>query len=105
MSNGPMAICRLGDLCTGHACWPPRPCITASSTVYLNNLPIHCVGDRWASHCCLHTGDEHHGCHDGYTMSGSSNVYVEGRLAARTGDPISCGSKVGYGTSPDCYCG
>lgn len=101
----PKSLCRVGDLCTGHDCYPPRPCITGSSTVFLNNLPIHCVGDLWDVHCCRHSGDDFHGCHKGVTIAGSSNVWVEGRLVARTGDSIDCGSKVGLSCSPDVFCG
>lgn len=101
---GAKAISRLGDLCTGHDCWLPRPNIEACKSVFVNNLPVHLVGQRWASHCCIHTGDNHHGCHDGVTISGSSNVYIENVLVAREGDPVSCGSRVGKG-SPDLECG
>lgn len=98
------ALCRLGDICTGHDCFPPRPNVEGTSTVFCNNLPLHCVGQRWATHCCTHSGKNHHGCHDGTTISGTSNVYAEGMLLAREGDPISCGSKVGKGSS-DVLCG
>ena len=41
------AVTRLGDLCTGHGCYPPRPNITAASTVFVNgkNLPFSGLGD------------------------------------------------------------
>lgn len=83
--------CRLGDICTGHGCWPPRPCIQGSPNVLTNNRPQHRVGDAWATHCCL-------GCHGGVLAAGSKTVIVNGRGAGRIGDPVSCGSFVMTGS-------
>lgn len=86
------AVVRLGDICTGHGCFSPRPNIEASKTVSLNSLPMHRVGDKWAPHCCV-------SCHGGVAAQGSPNVIIEGRAVCRTGDAISCGSKMATGSS------
>lgn len=85
---------RLGDLCTGHGCWPPRPNISASSDVLVNNLGSHRLGDGWAVHCC---DDD---CHGAVAAQGSPNVFVNGLPKCRIGDAVSCGSSMATG-SPD----
>jgi uncharacterized Zn-binding protein involved in type VI secretion len=32
------AVSRLGDNCTGHGCWPPRPSTGASPNVRVNGI-------------------------------------------------------------------
>lgn len=78
---------------TGHGCFPPRASTEGSSTVFVNGIPIHCVGDKWAVHTC---GDN---AHDGELSSGSSSVYIEGDATGRIGDNVSCGSVVAEGSS------
>ena len=90
------ATVRLGDICTGHSCWPSRPNVSASPNVFINNLGAHRVGDAWAEHCC---GPE---CHSSAQASGSPNVYVNGIPLARVGDAVACGSANATG-SPNVY--
>ena len=45
------AVVRLGDICTGHGCWPPRQNIEASQNVFVNGRGVHRLGDAWAVHC------------------------------------------------------
>ena len=85
------AVARVGDLCTGHPPYPPRPAITGSDNVFVNGKAAHRVGDVWADHP-----------HTGILVEGSGNVYVNGQKLGRTGDLISCGSRVGNG-SPDVF--
>jgi uncharacterized Zn-binding protein involved in type VI secretion len=87
------AICRLGDECTGHGCFPPRVNDQASSNVFVNGLGVHRVGDHWVTHCC----DDH--CHDSVAAEGSSSVFVNGMAVMRVGDKIACGSAVAQGSS------
>ena len=91
-------IARAGDLCTGHGCFPSRPGTTTSTSVFINGLSVHRLGDKFDVHCC---GKE---CHDGIISSSSSTVFVEGIALARIGDPISCGSMLGQG-SPNVFSG
>lgn len=83
---------RLGDICTGHGCYPPRPNDQGSLNVFVNSLPWHRQGDHWVTHCCPPP------CHDSVLGFGSSTVYVNGKQAGRIGDPIACGSVVATGS-------
>ena len=71
-------------LCSGHGTYPPRPPTSWSPDVFANGLNIIRYGDSWASHCCP-------GCHGG-TSIGGGTIFVNGKVAQQTGDPISCGS-------------
>jgi uncharacterized Zn-binding protein involved in type VI secretion len=94
------AVCRLGDIGTGHSCWPPRPNDQGSPNVFVNNLPAHRQGDHWVAHCCCKIPQTH----DSVLAAGSSTVYVNGKQLGRIGDPIACGSSVATG-SPDVFAG
>lgn len=83
----------LGQFCSGHGCYPPRPNIQGSSNVYVNDIPIHREGDSWEIHCC---GDD---CHGGVLAKGSKTVFINSKGAARIGDPVSCGSAAIQGSS------
>jgi hypothetical protein len=89
------AAVRLGDMCTGHGCFPPRVNDTASENVFINNKGSHRQGDHWVTHCCS-------SCHDGTQASGSPNVFVNNKPKARVHDQISCGSKNAQG-SPNVF--
>jgi len=78
-------IHRLGDVGTGHGCWPPRPIISGSSNVLVNGIPATKIGDSYAVHCCPPP------CHGGSQASGNPTVLVNGSPVARQGDSISCG--------------
>lgn len=84
---------RLLDLCTGHACYPPRPNIQASTDVFVNSRGWHRKADRWMAHCCYTS------CHDSQTSEGSKSVYVNLKRVARIGDSICCGSKCLLGSN------
>ena len=89
------AVTRLGDLCTGHGCFPPRPSIEASPNVFANFIPVHRQTDAWAVHCCKK-------CHGGVLAQGSPNVYANFLQVGRIQDPVSCGSRVAAG-SPNVF--
>ncbi len=89
---------RLGDICTGHECYPPRPNIEASPDVIVNGKGWHRKADLWDVHCCPPV------CHDGSAQDGSATVFVNGQPACRIGDPVDCGSKMATG-SPDVFAG
>jgi uncharacterized Zn-binding protein involved in type VI secretion len=88
------AVSRLGDLCTGHGCFPSRPSISASGNVFAQGLAVQRVGDAWASHGCATCAP-----HGGALAAGSSKVFVNGKPMARIGDPVDCGSLVATGSS------
>lgn len=83
---------RLGDNCTGHKCFPPRPIIKASNNVNINGIKAARKGDQLAIHCC--SGK----CHDGIIANGSRTVNINGRPAARITDQVNCGSKIAQGS-------
>lgn len=87
-------VVRLGDICTGHGCWPPRPNVSASGDVFTNNIGTHRVGDGWAPHCCCPIP----AVHASSQASGSPNVFVNNRAVARIGDSIACGSSNATGS-------
>lgn len=89
---------RLGDICTGHECFPPRASVEGSGDVLINGIPAHRQGDAWSVHCCTHP-DIPHGCHDSVLASGSGSVYINGKQAGRIGDPVACGSAVATGSN------
>jgi uncharacterized Zn-binding protein involved in type VI secretion len=94
------AVHRLRDICSGHACYPPRPNRSASSNVKVNSRGWHRKGDGWQRHCCCSKCR----CHTSVTAEGSSSVFVNSRPAVRIGDPVKCGSAAATG-STNVYCG
>ncbi|WP_366656627.1 PAAR domain-containing protein [Fodinicurvata sp. EGI_FJ10296] len=87
---------RLGDLCTGHDCWPSRPSVAGNGDVRIEGAAAHRVGDAWDVHCCV---DRPTDCHAGVLAAGSGTVRINGRPAGRIGDPVSCGSVVATGAA------
>ena len=94
------AVTRLGDSCTGHGCWPPRPSTGASPNVYANGIAVLRQGDAWAAHTCPSIPETHASA----LAAGSSTVYVNGKQIGRIGDPVACGSVVASG-SGDVFAG
>jgi len=88
------AAARLGDLDSGHLCFPPRTGITGSTNVFINGRPAHRMGDGWNLHCCPKKG-----CHPGVVSGGSSSVFINGLPAARLGDSTGCGGIIAMGSS------
>ena len=73
------AVTRLGDTCTGHDDCPPVALTSASGDVLINSCKVH-------------------PSHSGVIASGSGSVTINGRPAARVGDPVSCGGSVAQGS-------
>lgn len=93
------AVVRLGDMCTGHSTFPPRPSTSGSPNVFINGIPAHRVGDSWAAHCAPRKG-----CHGSSQATGSPSVFINNIALARVGDQIACGSFNAAG-SPDVFSG
>lgn len=88
------AVCTLTKLSTPDPCGaPPRPPLTASSNVFVENLAVHRQGDQWIPHPC---GIVVHGA---ITTSGSPTIFVNNQPVSRIGDLISCGSTIAEGAS------
>lgn len=88
------AVTRLGDICSGHGCFPSRPSVSASPDVFAEGIAVHREGDSWELHGCAVCAP-----HGGVLSSGSGTVFVNGKQIGRIGDPISCGSSVATGAS------
>jgi len=93
-------VTRLGDLCTGHGCWPPRSSNGSSPDVYANGILVHRVGDGWAAHTCPVIPETH----ASVLAQGSSTVFANGKQLGRIGDSVACGSTVATG-SADVFAG
>ena len=88
------AVTRLGDICTGHGCFPSRPSTGGSPNVSCNGIPVHRVGDSWAAHGCAVCAT-----HGSILAAGSSTVSVNGKPLGRIGDSVACGSSVATGST------
>jgi uncharacterized Zn-binding protein involved in type VI secretion len=86
------AVSRIGDVCTGHGCHPPRNSTTGSGDVFANGIGVHRQGDSWALHRC---GKNIHG---GSLSGGSGTVFANGLALGRIGDDVSCGSAAAQGS-------
>lgn len=87
------AVTRIGDNCTGHGCFPPRPSIAGSGNVFVNGIAVHRQGDGWNGHGCAVCLP-----HGGSLEVGSTEVFVNALGMGRVGDGISCGSTVAAGS-------
>lgn len=85
-------VVRKGDTCTGHGCFPSRANVEGSDFVTIEDIPVHCVGHAWATHCCGPA------CHDSVQGSGADYISIEGSPVARVGDDVACGSKNATGS-------
>jgi uncharacterized Zn-binding protein involved in type VI secretion len=85
-------VTRLGDICTGHGCWPPRASNGASPNVFANAIPVHRQTDGWSVHCCGPA------CHGSTLQAGSTTVFANGLAVGRITDPVACGSSVSTGS-------
>ena len=88
------AVQRLGDIGSGHGCFPPRPVVSSSPNVATDGILVARVGDAYPPHGCPHTPP-----HGAVNASGSSTVNANGKPISRVGDAISCGSSVAAGST------
>ena len=80
------SVVRVGDMCTGHSCFPPRKSTTGSSTFFIDSKPAVRVGDMWETHVCGNSA------HSGIQETGSSTFFSDGKAVATLGKKINCGS-------------
>ena len=80
-------VVRLGDMCSGHGCFPGRMSVSASPDCLIEGIPAVRVGDLWENHGCSVCAP-----HDAMQASGSPNVKINGIPVARIGDALDCGS-------------
>jgi uncharacterized Zn-binding protein involved in type VI secretion len=93
------AVGRLGDMSTGHGCFPPTALTTTPvSKTFFNGIKPSVVDEncQFAPHCCGST------CHTDETRSpskGATKTFIEGFKAARIGDDIACGDAIAEGSA------
>lgn len=88
---------RLGDIASGHGCFPPTPIIAGSGDTFINGKPAARKDDAALLHACP-CPYMPHGVHGRAIAAGSSNVSINGKPAARIGDAINCGGSVSTGS-------
>lgn len=96
------AVVRLGDLSTGHACYPPTQLVqTAATKSYINGklVGLQDPQSQFASHVC---GRVTHPQNQRTIVGGASKSFIEGKAIARIGDDISCGDACAEG-SPNTF--
>lgn len=79
-------IVRIGDMTSGHGCFPPQNTLTGSMNVRINGIFVHRVSDMITPHCCGLA------CHPSQSATGSVTVKVNGLPLTRIGDLANCGS-------------
>jgi uncharacterized Zn-binding protein involved in type VI secretion len=93
-------IVRIGDMSTGHGCFPPTPLIASPvSKTYVQGARVGVVSPNayHATHSCGTTVHPQPAARA--YVGGSSNTFIEGFPAIRIGDNIACGDAVGQGSS------
>ncbi len=84
---------RLGDVGSGHGCFPPTPIIKGSPDVFINHRPAARLGDAVLLHGCGNCPP-----HGRSISAGSDNVFINNKKATRVGDSIDCGGSVSTGS-------
>ena len=85
---------RLGDSTTGHGCFPPVPCNSASANVRVNKKGAERQGDTHPAHSCPKVPPHVP------VAKGGGTVRINKRKAHRKGDGHGCGdSQAGASTN------
>lgn len=97
------AVIRIGDMSTGHGCFPPTPMAESPvSKTFINGIKPGVVAST-STHVTHSCGVVVHPQGPARShSSGASKTFIEGFLAARIGDDISCGDTCGEG-SPNTF--
>lgn len=92
------AVSRLGDMSTGHGCFPPTDMVlTPITKTFFNNIRagVKDSGCQFTTHSC---GIVVHPQEERFVSSGASKTYIEGKQAARIGDDIGDGDAIAEGS-------
>jgi len=87
-------VTRLGDACTGHGSFGPRPSSGGSPDVFANGIAVHRQSDGWSAHGSSSPSSPH----GSSLAAGSGTVFANGLQLGRIGDPVACGSAVAAGS-------
>ena len=85
--------CRLGDIHSGHGCFPPTKSVTGSNNVIINGKFALRVGDKFIPHGCPSVSP-----HAVIAGKGSSTVFINGQPSMRVGDKTACGASMIIGS-------
>ena len=96
------AVSRLGDMSTGHGCFPPTALVSTSATKTFFNGKLASVVDAGSQHAPHTCGIVTHAGSTRSPSNGASKTYIEGKPAARIGDDIACGDAIAEG-SPNSF--
>ncbi|MFC3025410.1 type VI secretion system PAAR protein [Vibrio zhugei] len=88
---------RVGDIDTGHGCFPPTSITAGSGDVFIDGIAAARVGDPLMLHACP-CPTMPHGVHGRSIAAGSGTVKINGQPAARIGDAIDCGGSIAVGS-------
>lgn len=87
-------VTRVGDKCTGHDGYEPKPLIEGSKTFKVDGKPIGLVGCHYEEHSKPNADT-----HQDYIAEGAPSFFIEGKPVARIGDKVSNGGTVAEGST------
>lgn len=94
------AVSLKGKMSTGHGAWPPTAMISTPVTkTYFNGILAGVVDGQcqFADHTA--PVNQVHPANTRYPSSGASKTYIEGKPAARIGDPLHDGDAIAEGSA------
>ena len=94
------AVSLKGKMSTGHGAWPPTAMISTPVTkTYFNGILAGVVDQQcqFADHTA--PINQVHKAEIRYPSSGASKTYIEGKPAARIGDPLYDGDAIAEGSA------
>lgn len=87
---------RVGDMSAGHSpCYPPYPVASGSPNVRVNSKAAAKTGSPYTVHCCGCCDPVI--CHSGSAV-GQSIVRINGSVAHRVSNPVTCGDTAASGS-------
>ena len=93
------AVSRIGDMSTGHGCFPPTALTsTPVSKTFFNGM-LASVVDSACQHAPHTCGNTTHAGSTRSPSSGASKTFIEGFKAARIADDIACGDAIAEGST------
>lgn len=87
-------VTRVGDKCTGHDGYEPKPLIEGSKTFKVDGRFVGLVGCHYEEHSKPNADT-----HQDYIAEGAPSVFIEGKPVARIGDKVSNGGTVAEGST------
>lgn len=96
-------ITRLGDISTGHICYPGTPLTTitpgAGGPVYVNNVLAGRLGDLYTAHACTTSNPPPPHTIRAISKGSTKLTYINGKPPGIIGGLISCGDTITVGST------